>query len=118
MLCERAARLTAVDIDPELVELPREGFAGCPGVEIVEGDATGLECDAGFDRAPVDVTALTSRISTAFETLKKQRLCLGMHRSSLQSETRFLSSSKRLLRFAANRRGIDKLPSGNCLLEL
>lgn len=43
VLCERAARLTAVEIDRELVELLRERFAGSPGVEIVEGDATRLE---------------------------------------------------------------------------
>ena len=43
VLCERAAHLTAVEIDPGLVEILRERFATSPGVEIVEGDATGLE---------------------------------------------------------------------------
>jgi SAM-dependent methyltransferase len=47
VLCERAARLTAVEIDPELVTLLRERFAGSTGVEIVEGDATGLEFPDG-----------------------------------------------------------------------
>jgi SAM-dependent methyltransferase len=43
VLCERAARLTAVEIDPELVALLRERFVGSAGVEIVEGDAIELE---------------------------------------------------------------------------
>ncbi|MGH9092868.1 MAG: class I SAM-dependent methyltransferase [Acidimicrobiales bacterium] len=43
VLCRRAAHLTAVEIDPELVELLRERFAGSSGVEVVEGDATRLE---------------------------------------------------------------------------
>ncbi len=43
VLCEHVARLTAVEIDPELVVLLRERFAGRPGVEVVEGDATRLE---------------------------------------------------------------------------
>jgi SAM-dependent methyltransferase len=47
VLCERAAHLTAVEIDPELVELLRGRFAGRPTVEIVEGDATRLEFPAG-----------------------------------------------------------------------
>jgi SAM-dependent methyltransferase len=47
VLCQRAPRLTAVEIDRELVELLRERFAGSPGVEIVEGDATRLEFPDG-----------------------------------------------------------------------
>lgn len=47
VLCERAGRLTAVEIDPELVKLLRERFSGSLGVEIVEGDATGLEFPGG-----------------------------------------------------------------------
>lgn len=47
VLCDQAAHLTAVEIDPELVVLLRERFAGSLGVEIVEGDATGLEFPDG-----------------------------------------------------------------------
>lgn len=47
VLCERAARLTAVEIDPALVELLTERFAGRPGVRIVEGDATDLPFPSG-----------------------------------------------------------------------
>jgi SAM-dependent methyltransferase len=47
VLCKRATRLTAVEIDPELVAVLRERFGGFPGVEIVEGDATGLELPDG-----------------------------------------------------------------------
>ncbi len=47
VLRERAARLTAVEIDPELVALLRERFTGSKGVEIVEGDATRLEFPDG-----------------------------------------------------------------------
>ena len=47
VLCERAARLTAVEIDSELVALLRERFAGHLGVEVVEGDATELEFPDG-----------------------------------------------------------------------
>ena len=36
-------RLTAVEIEPQLVELLRERFRSSLGVDIVEGDATGLE---------------------------------------------------------------------------
>lgn len=42
VLRERGARLTAVEIDPQLVQLLRGRFAGSPGVDIVEGDATRL----------------------------------------------------------------------------
>jgi SAM-dependent methyltransferase len=42
VLCERATRLTAVEIDPQLVQLLSERFAGSLTVEIVEGDATRL----------------------------------------------------------------------------
>ncbi|MGH9046809.1 MAG: class I SAM-dependent methyltransferase [Acidimicrobiales bacterium] len=47
VLYQRAARLTAVEIDPELVDLLRERFAGSPVVEVVEGDATSLEFPDG-----------------------------------------------------------------------
>lgn len=47
VLCQRSARLTAVEIDPELVALLRERFAGRPGVDIVEGDATRLALPDG-----------------------------------------------------------------------
>lgn len=47
VLCERAARLTAVEIDPVLVALLRERFADSAGVEIVEGDATQLPFSDG-----------------------------------------------------------------------
>jgi len=43
VLSQRTARLTAVEIDPELVTLLRERFAGSSVIEIVEGDATCLE---------------------------------------------------------------------------
>jgi len=47
VLCERAACLTAVEIDPVLVTLLKERFAGSTGVEIVEGDATELTLPDG-----------------------------------------------------------------------
>ncbi len=47
VLCAYAAHLTAVEIDPELVVRLRKRFADTPGVEIVEGDATGLEFPDG-----------------------------------------------------------------------
>jgi SAM-dependent methyltransferase len=58
VLCERAERLTAVEIDPQLVELLRERFAQSLGVEIVEGDATGLEFQDGRFSGAVSFTML------------------------------------------------------------
>lgn len=58
VLCQRAARLTAVEIDPELVRLLRQRFAGSPGVQIVEGDATGLEFPDGCFTGAASFTML------------------------------------------------------------
>ncbi|HUZ41665.1 MAG TPA: class I SAM-dependent methyltransferase [Acidimicrobiales bacterium] len=58
VLMERAAHLTAVEIDPELVALLKERFADSLGVKIVEGDATNLEFRDGQFSGAVSFTML------------------------------------------------------------
>ncbi len=58
VLCQLTPRLTAVEVDPELVELLRNRFAGSPGVEIVEGDATALEFPDDWFTGAVSFTML------------------------------------------------------------
>ena len=42
VVCEIVSRLTAVEVDIELVDLLRDRFAGRSHVEIIHGDATSL----------------------------------------------------------------------------
>lgn len=47
VLSEHAARLTAVEIDQELVVLLRQRFARHPGVEIIQGTPPHSNCPTG-----------------------------------------------------------------------
>lgn len=58
VLRRRAARLTAVEIDPALVAVLRERFAAAPGVEVVEGDAAALAFPDGRFTGAVSLTML------------------------------------------------------------
>lgn len=55
LLSERAGRVIAVEIDPRLVAALHEELAGCPNVEIVEGDILALDPGALVGGGPYKV---------------------------------------------------------------
>lgn len=76
VLCGCAAHLTAVEIDPELVVRLRKRFADTPGVEIVEGDATGLQFPDGRFSGAASFTML-HHVPTASSRTGCSQKCPG-----------------------------------------
>jgi tRNA (cmo5U34)-methyltransferase len=46
---DREVAFTAIDVEPDMVEVARSRCAGLGNVEVVSGDAAATELDAGFD---------------------------------------------------------------------